>query len=1095
MTQTNDRGGSTANRKMTRMVLVNWGPYEQPDIIDLSDFTIFTGMNGTGKTMSMDAVAFTLYGIKDFNAAAKNDGEIRMNRRNLIKIVHGSTKSADCPYLRPEAVISWCIVEFYDSKRKKYFLCGQVSESRDLSSCKTWRFVIDDCRIEDFKFRSDDGTEIYSRGECTCKGIPVRLDTFQEKGNGLKQIAKAMGIPGNFQKVAGVIKKTMALRPDADINRFIADSILDEKESSNEILASLRTMQDNYTEATAELERVEKERDVLKRANDAADEYLSANRKLIMSRIKNAYRKVSDADTGILEKKKEVSERGSDLERIKLEADALEKLQETARSEMMQIYNSNGLAAVDAINSGRENTLRQLERDEKDLISEETDVMRFKQAAKDSLRAFEGDMEAAGIVKLLDSASPDDLRRAFRMLEGFKDEHVETIRRKQYDAEKYRDEIYEQISSANSELRALSSNTPIYPKIYADAKKRIEDHFAENGKNVPVKFAVELIRGIKDEKWQTAIETLLGKRRFSIIVPAEYEDEAYDFIKSEKIYGVEIVMTSILRDEEIRGGTAAAILEIVNNDAKKYFGRIIGNIWLADSEQQVKEFAKEKKASITMDGTRSSGYSRSVSRQEKILYIGEDAVRIQTAAVRQKIRGLNAKHAESLKRIKELKAKTGSLDALHFEYGRYDFEASIKLTEIRKKIASVKKEIEDFREETADVRAEYKKKEEEYNSIRKQALDKAGECGAVSGKIEEIRKEISELEKSREQAKANYDALCREYPDYEFEVIGEIEKAVKAGRPPEGSSDKAVSDNALSADQKKSEMERRQEECCRMRGEKNINLLIGPDKIPVFRKMFADLDNVRFEECREAVRTQKDRLRHGLIQNFIARLSEQIDNANKEKNRKNRILSKMRFGQQRYQFKIEPRREGTMKLFYKIKEELDGAMSPEALTAMLDVDTQLNDTVLEFLDVILKDIDSTKYTDYRNYLKCDMRIEEDNSMSYDLSSKAGESSNGEKQTPYLIILAVSLCTLYPDSSDVAKICLMDEAFAAWSDDRIGQMISYFRENGFQVIFAAPDSMYNSVSKYMDTVVTCVKSSDSPYAFYCDGTVLDQGKNI
>ena len=1089
MTQTNNHAGNAANRKMTRMALVNWGPYEQPDIIELSDFTIFTGMNGTGKTMSMDAVAFALYGIKDFNAAAKNDGETRMNRRNLIKIIHGSTKSADCPYLRPDAVISWCIIEFYDSKREKYFLCGQVSESRDLSSCKTWRFVIDDCRIEDFKFRSDDGTEIYSRGECTCKGIPVRLDTFQEKGNGLKQIAKAMGIPGNFSKVAGVIKKTMALRPDADINRFIADSILDEKEGSNEILSSLRAMQDNYTEATAELERVEKERDVLKKANEAADEYLSANRKLIMSRIKNAYRKVSDADAGISEKKKEMSERESDLKKIKLETGALEKLQETAHSEMMQIYNSNGLAAVDAVNSSRENTLRQLERDEKDLVSKETDIMRFRQGAKDSLRVFEGDAEAAEIIKLLDSGSPDDLSRAFRLLEDFKDKRVETLRRKQYDAEKDRDEIYEQISSANDELRALSSNIPVYPKIYADAKKRLEDYFTGNGKNVPVKFAVELIRGIKDEKWQTAIETLLGRRRFSIIVPAEYEDEAYSFIKSEKIYGIEIVMTSILRDEEVKEGTAAAVLDVVNNDARKYFNRIIGNIWLADSEQQVKEFAKEKKASITRDGTRSSGYSRSVSRPEKILYIGEDAMRIQTAAVKQKVRSLNTRHAESLRRIREFKAKSGSLDALHFEYGRYDFEASQELAETRKKIASIKEEIKNFREETADIRAEYEKKKEEYNGIRKQVLEKAGERGAVGSKIEEIRKEISKLEDDKDKAKENYDALCRKYPDYEFEVVGEIAKAAKAGRFPEGSSDKAVSDNALDADQKKTEMERRQEECCRMRGEKNINLLVGPDKIPIFRKMFADLDNVRFEECREAVRTQRDRLRHSLIQNFIARLSEQIDNANKEKNRKNRILSKMRFGQQRYQFKIEPCRDGAMKYFYRIKEELDGAMSPEALTAMLDVDAGLNDTVLEFLDVILKDIDSTKYTDYRNYLKCDMRIEEDNSMSYDLSSKAGESSNGEKQTPYLIILAVSLCTLYPDSSDVAKICLMDEAFAAWSDDRIGQMISYFKENGFQVIFAAPDSMYNSVSKYMDTVVTCVKSSDSPYAFYCDGTVL------
>ena len=193
---------------------------------------------------------------------------------------------------------------------------------------------------------------------------------------------------------------------------------------------------------------------------------------------------------------------------------------------------------------------------------------------------------------------------------------------------------------------------------------------------------------------------------------------------SHREYGIEIVMTSILRDEEVRKGTAAAALDVVNNDARKYFNRIIGNIWLADSEQQVKEFAKEKKASITRDGTRSSGYSRSVSRPEKILYIGEDAMRIQTAAVRQKVRSLNTRHAESLRRIREFKAKSGSLDALHFEYGRYDFEASQELAETRKKIASIKEEIKNFREETADIRAEYEKKKEEYNDIVQNLVEK-----------------------------------------------------------------------------------------------------------------------------------------------------------------------------------------------------------------------------------------------------------------------------------------------------------------------------------------------------------------------------------
>ena len=1080
---------SITNRKMTRMALVNWGPYEQPDIIDISDFTLLVGMNGAGKTMSMDAIAFTLYGIKDFNAAAKNDGETRMNRRNLIKIIHGSTRSADRPYLRPDEVISWCIIEFYDRKRGKYFLCGQVSESRDLTSCKTWRFVLDDCRIEDFKFRSDDGSEIYGRGDCLYKGSHVRLDTFQERTNGLKQIAKALGIPGNFAKVSGVIKKTMALRPDADINRFIADSILDEKEGSNEILASLRSMQDNYAAAAAELDRVEKERDALKNANDAADAYLAASRRYTISSMKNSRKKVFDAEAGIRAKEKEKKEKEADRAGIDERIAFLRRRCDVVQDDMMQEYNASGLSSFDTLENKTRNDIERAHADEDVLLSKETDLLRFKTGAKDALSLFGDDPEAGKIAAQLDRNSPDERRDAFRAFEGFKERNIESLRRKKYDAEKQRDSLSCMIADKNKKIKDLENDILSFPKDHAEAKRRLETYFEQKGKNVPVKFAVELIRSVKDIEWQRAVETLIGSRRFNIIVPAEYADEAYGFFKREKIFGVPVVMTNVLKDEEIREGTAAAMLDIINNDARRFFARIIGNVQLADSEQQVKEFAAERKPSITKDGTYSSGHSRSVSRPAEKLYIGKDAVRIQLAEARQQLRALKMKHMGSVRLVKEYSRKTKALDDIYLDYARYDFEAPEKLCAVRQKISSLKKELRELEARTADIRTAYVRKKEELDAVRKDLEREYQKAGAAENAVVSIEEDIRKLEGYRTSSLEDYRVLCDRYPDYEFEIEGEIARARKNDKPFDGASDRTVADNESNMKKALVSMEQLQKICCMMRGEKNLELSSGPDKIPVFRKMFADLDNVRIEECREAVRVQKDRLRMGLIQNFIARLSEQIDNANKEKHKKNRILSRMRFGQQRYQFKIEPCREGAMQLFYKIKEELDSAMSPEALASMLDVDTELNETVLEFLDVILKDIDSTKYTDYRNYLKCDMRIEEDNNMSYDLSTKAGESSNGEKQTPYLIILAVSLCTLYPNSEDVAKVCLMDEAFAAWSGDRIAQMISYFKENGFQVIFAAPDSMFNTVSRYMDTVVTCVKAADSPYAFYCDGSVL------
>ncbi|MFR0871983.1 MAG: SbcC/MukB-like Walker B domain-containing protein [Oscillospiraceae bacterium] len=114
--------------------------------------------------------------------------------------------------------------------------------------------------------------------------------------------------------------------------------------------------------------------------------------------------------------------------------------------------------------------------------------------------------------------------------------------------------------------------------------------------------------------------------------------------------------------------------------------------------------------------------------------------------------------------------------------------------------------------------------------------------------------------------------------------------------------------------------------------------------------------------------------------------------------------------------------------------------------------------------MILHDDDGAEFEDYRNYLKYDMKISNrlDADEKYELSKKQGSASNGEKQTPYFIILAASLMQCYPRSTNCARLAFVDEAFAALSIERIEQMVNYFEMNGFQVLYAAPPEKINSI---------------------------------
>ncbi|MFR4578805.1 MAG: SbcC/MukB-like Walker B domain-containing protein [Clostridium fessum] len=87
--------------------------------------------------------------------------------------------------------------------------------------------------------------------------------------------------------------------------------------------------------------------------------------------------------------------------------------------------------------------------------------------------------------------------------------------------------------------------------------------------------------------------------------------------------------------------------------------------------------------------------------------------------------------------------------------------------------------------------------------------------------------------------------------------------------------------------------------------------------------------------------------------------------------------------------------------------------------------------------------------------------------------KQGSASNGEKQTPYFIILAASLLRCYPANTCCARLAFIDEAFSALSRERIEQMVRYFEENHFQVFYAAPPEKINSIGQFIDSTVSLI----------------------
>ena len=139
-------------------------------------------------------------------------------------------------------------------------------------------------------------------------------------------------------------------------------------------------------------------------------------------------------------------------------------------------------------------------------------------------------------------------------------------------------------------------------------------------------------------------------------------------------------------------------------------------------------------------------------------------------------------------------------------------------------------------------------------------------------------------------------------------------------------------------------------------------------------------------------------------------------------------------------------------------------------------DEEMERDIQEFMNMILAEEDESEYTDYRKYFTYDMEItsrQGDMEITADLSKKQGSASNGEKQTPYFIILAASLLQCYPKNMCCARLAFIDEAFSTLSRERIEQMVKYLEQNNFQVIYAAPPEKIGSIGQFINSTVSLV----------------------
>jgi uncharacterized protein YPO0396 len=250
----------------------------------------------------------------------------------------------------------------------------------------------------------------------------------------------------------------------------------------------------------------------------------------------------------------------------------------------------------------------------------------------------------------------------------------------------------------------------------------------------------------------------------------------------------------------------------------------------------------------------------------------------------------------------------------------------------------------------------------------------------------------------------------------------------------------------------------------------------GPSFIPFFNDEKKLISNVKIEEASNKLAQHAKEMESTFMTDFISEMNESITKAKKEVDDINEELKGLPFGNDTYAFHMEEREDRSE--FFRICHKLDRYGTVEMLQSMNADDEELTHDIKTFMEKILSEPDESEYTDYRRYFKYDMKIRTrrgETEIEADFSKKQGSASNGEKQTPYFIILAASLMQCYPRNTECIRVAFIDEAFAALSRERIEQMVKYLEDNYFQVMYAAPPEKISSIGDLIDTTISLVSS--------------------
>jgi uncharacterized protein YPO0396 len=1139
-------------KTLTKIRLINWHLFENTTI-DCTGSTYFIGINGAGKSTILDAVQFALVGGQRdvrFNQAALAGG-----KRTLSSYVRGELGTEGQRYLRGDA--TGVIALEFKNPEGTFFTHGAVIDAyEDGRAPDVVYFIVHNAGLDDRWFLQADSngrlfdTRAFKRHLDHFALPPVsRAQTFSRLEDYRVHLLNRLGqLKDSFP---AKIVKGLAFSPLTDIRSFVHNYLLDENlldvKNLQEQLDTLRHFESlaadvrERIEALNKIDELDRER-IANRRRRITNGYIArrAHGELYSAELKSTRLKLDETRLNL---HRAENDRDQLLSHLKFAETALLDAKiaiQTDQTAVKERELREKLAAIEA----ELTILRQRQTEvETVLTKERADAKKLKKLlASDNieiptaLETFIKEKVDKYTGKQVDTEhgtrstqhAPRNL--ALSNVDGIIQDYQSTLTAlaQQYSREQIlltekSTSLREEATKLEDEIRKLrTGDREISYEAEAPNAIRLRRLLrAELGlSSEEVVFLCDLLT-IPNKEWQDAIEGILGFKRFTLLVPSVHYAAAMKLYRERRhkdnLHGVALLDTERITQHastqvnkytsKQAGNTKHAThstyheslaSEIVTEHpaTRTFVDLLLGHYIKCDSLEDL----REHRAAVTRECFVRRNYTDSHLNPQvyKRWFIGDRATPRQIESRQQRLDEiahemitLNERDLALHQRLALTHDKTRALIEL-----QHALETLTVLPDRATQHATLTKELQQLDlHTTGSLKADAERHQSEFTRLQTDAGLVERRIGRLESEAKNLAEvEIPRLEREIDASIQNAELfLVNEQADDDLRVEIEKELTRRLERQPV----EVILQNAerYEGDHQAAESRTRD----RLREAKQAYSMkydFGYDDTDHATRYTAErekLVNSELPKYETQIAHQRTLAEQELVENFIHRLREQIEEARQQLSYLNSTLSQLRFGGERYEFITQP--AANLRLMYDMVMD-----SQNVLGASLS-DSDFRQKHQQAWDLLLERLTSNNQTsetlatelrelqDYRSYLQYDIRIHYPNSDRALLSQINAKKSGGETTTPFYVAMAASFAQAYrlnqPRPSDTIRLALFDEAFGKMDTARTASALKFMREAGLQVLLATPPDKSGSLLPFVDTVCTVVRKNSHAFVIEID----------